>query len=146
MNKKDLTPQFTWDTETGMATCILTDGKSVYVGSAKCCYKDKDMQNEKTGCEIALMRAEINYFQSIKDNELIPALNVLKGIQFSLNQCETDSKSKSIVQKKIHKIENDLAVVRYLIIEKEQSLTDYIAAKDTFYKQIRKNRKKGKFS
>ena len=129
-----------------MATCILTDGKSVYVGSAKCCYKDKDMQNEKTGCEIALMRAEINYFQSIKDNELIPALNALKGIQFSLNQCETDSKSKSIVQKKIHKIENDLAVVRYLIIEKEQSLTDYIAAKDTFYKQIRKNRKKGKFS
>lgn len=146
MNKKDLTPQFTWDTETGMATCILTDGKSVYVGSAKCCYKDKDMQNEKTGCEIALMRAEINYFQSIKDNELIPALNALKGIQFSLNQCETDSKSKSIVQKKIHKIENDLAVVRYLLIEKEQSLTDYIAAKDTFYKQIRKNRKKGKFS
>ena len=146
MNKKDLTPQFTWDTETGMATCILTDGKSVYVGSAKCCYKDKDMQNEKTGCEIALMRAEINYFQSIKDNELIPALNALKGIQFSLNQCETDSKSKSIVQKKIRKIENDLAVVRYLIIEKEQSLTDYIAAKDTFYKQIRKNRKKGKNS
>ena len=146
MNKKDLTPQFTWDTETGMATCILTDGKSVYVGSAKCCYKDKDMQNEKTGCEIALMRAEINYFQSIKDNELIPALNALKGIQFSLNQCETDSKSKSIVQKKIHKIKNDLAVVRYLLIEKEQSLTDYIAAKDTFYKQIRKNRKKGKFS
>ena len=146
MNKKDLTPQFTWDTEIGMATCILTDGKSVYVGSAKCCYKDKDMQNEKTGCEIALMRAEINYFQSIKDNELIPALNALKGIQFSLNQCETDFKSKSIVQKKIHKIENDLAVVRYLIIEKEQSLTDYIAAKDTFYKQIRKNRKKGKFS
>lgn len=146
MNKKDLTPQFTWDTKTGMATCILTDGKSVYVGSAKCCYKDKDMQNEKTGCEIALMRAEINYFQSIKDNELIPALNALKGIQFSLNQCETDSKSKSIVQKKIYKIENDLAVVRYLIIEKEQSLTDYIAAKDTFYKQIRKNRKKGKFS
>lgn len=97
MNKKDLTPQFTWDTKTGMATCILTDGKSVYVGSAKCCYKDKDMQNEKTGCEIALMRAEINYFQSIKDNELIPALNALKGIQFSLNQCETDSKSKSIV-------------------------------------------------
>ena len=146
MNKKDLTPQFNWDAETGIATCILTDGKSVYVGSAKCCYEDKDMQNEKTGCEIALMRAEINYFQSIKDNELIPALNALKGIQFSLNQCETDSKSKFIVQKKIHKIENDLAVIRYLIIEKEQSLTDYIAAKDIFYKQIRKNRKKDKFS
>ena len=143
MNKKDLTPKFGWDSETGMATCILTDGKSVYIGSAKCCYKDKDMQNEKTGCEIALMRAEINYFQGVKKNELIPSLNALKEIQFTLNQCNTDSKSKEIVRRKIHRIENDLAVVRYLIAEKEQSLTEYISAKDAFYKQVRKNRKKG---
>ncbi|MDV3428508.1 MAG: hypothetical protein LIR50_16060 [Bacillota bacterium] len=140
--KDNLKPQFTWDEESGVATCILTDGKEVYIGVAKCCDIDRDMMNEKTGCEIALKRATINYYKSVRNHELIPSLNTLKGIEFTLKTGNYDSKSLSVIQKKINKIQQDLDIIKYLLIEQKESLTEYISAKDDFYKQVRKNREK----
>lgn len=143
--KDNLEPKFIWDEETGVSTCVLTDGKDIYLGTAKCKEIDRDMMNEKTGCEIASMRAEIEYFKKLRDNELTPALNALKGVLFTLEHSEkSDEYSKEIIRRQIHRIKNDLAVVRYLKAEKEQALTDYIAAKTDFYNRIRKNREKGK--
>jgi ribosomal protein L29 len=143
--KDNLAPKFMWDKETGVSTCILTDGKSVYLGTAKCKDADRDMMNEKTGCEIAFIRAEIEYFKKLRDNELTPALNALKGVLFTLEHSnESNDYSKKVIQRQIHKIKNDLAVVRYLKAEREQTLTDYIAAKTDFYNRVRKNREQGK--
>ncbi len=144
--KKGKEPSFYYDESTGVTNCVLTDGKRSYLGCARCSTIDKDMQNEKTGCTIALMRAEINYYTSVRDDELIPSLNALKGILFSFEQCYINLDAKKIVQRRIHKIENDLATIRYMINSKEQELTQYIKDKDTFYKQVRKNREKAKES
>ena len=91
--KNNIKPQFNWDEKIGVATCILTDGKEVYIGTAKCCKVDHDMMNEKTGCEIALKRATINYYKSIRDHELLPSLNTLKGIAFTFKNCNYDIKT-----------------------------------------------------
>jgi hypothetical protein len=76
---------------------------------------------------------------------LTPALNALKGVLFTLEHSnESNDYSKKVIQRQIHKIKNDLAVVRYLKAEREQTLTDYIAAKTDFYNRVRKNREQGK--
>lgn len=141
--KNNPKPKFSWDEETGVSTCILSDNKNVYVGTAKCCDYDRDMMNEKTGCEIALKRATINYYKSIRDHELIPALRALKGVAFTLKNCNQNFESQQIVQRQINRINTDLNLIRGLIFEEQESLNDYLVAKDTFYKQIRANREKG---
>ena len=55
-------PVFEWHPEDGIAICRIEDRDHIiYEGKAKCHEDDKDMMNEKTGCEIALMKALIKY-------------------------------------------------------------------------------------
>lgn len=69
-------PIFEWDEESGLASCILTDGQHYYTGIAQCHYDDADMKSEKTGCEIAFRRAKIHAMQDYK-NELKIKLSAL---------------------------------------------------------------------
>lgn len=142
--KNNPKPNFSWDEKDGMAICVLSDGKDVYIGTARCCEEDRDMMNEKTGCEIALKRAMIEYYRNIRDHELIPALNALKGIAFTFKNCKQNHDSQQIIQRQIYKINSDLKLIKGLILEEQKSLNDYLVAKDTFYKQIRANRQKDK--
>ena len=75
---KNLEPQFYWDPETGLSTCILSDGTNTYIGQAHCSETDQDMKSEKTGWEISHTRAEINKLKSYIKDELKPRLRGLK--------------------------------------------------------------------
>ena len=50
-------PIFSWNEETGTASCILGSNEKIYTGFAQCHPDDADMKGEKTGCEIAFRRA-----------------------------------------------------------------------------------------
>ena len=68
-------PEFSWEEETGVAICVLTDEKGrVFVGEATCHSQDTDMKSERTGCELAFRRAKLQYLRTIRDSELKPAL------------------------------------------------------------------------
>ena len=77
-------PIFHWDEETGVSSCILSDGERVYTGFAHCHPNDEDMKGEKTGCEIALRRAKIAALRGYRD-ELKIRLSALNQYYHSMN-------------------------------------------------------------
>lgn len=137
------TPQFFFDAESGRTTCILTDGKHEFIGEAYCCDEDRDMMSEKTGCAISLMRAEIEYYIHMRDNEILPVLAALKHLYACISHGSNFnalSHENVLLRRQIHQKESDLTVVRQLLTEKKQELKTIIAEKDKFYKRIRANR------
>lgn len=134
-------PLFSW--QDGEAICVLNDGKKVFYGAASCHPNDEDMMNEKTGCEIAMRRAELKYYRYCRDN-LKERLAALKQLYYTMNRSKyfnENSYENKMLQRQIRMIELDLATVREMIADGEQSLRTYIAEKDKFYNKIRKNRK-----
>lgn len=136
-------PQFSWDQENGTAVCILSDGNNAFVGMAICDAEDQDMKSEKTGCQIALWRAEIKYYLHLKENEIKPALRALKQVYYTMKHSthfNPNSYENKMLWRQIHQKELDLTVVNKMLTEKKTSLKDYLDEKQKFYKKIRKNR------
>lgn len=138
-------PIFTWDEETGIASCIVEGNKYIAVGNASCHPDDADMKSEKTGCEIAYRRAVIDGLRTYRDCELKPALAALKQLYYSMNKSKRfneKSYENIMLQRQIRQKEFDLSTVNDMINNKQESLRTLIREKDEFYKQIRKNRQK----
>ena len=136
-------PQFSFDAESGRTTCTLTDGTNFFIGEAYCCEKDRDMMSEKTGCAIALMRAEIKYYIHMRDNEILPALKAMKH----LYACISNSKKFNefayenvMIRRQIQHLTTDLTVVRQMLNDEKQELKTLLREKDLFYKRVRANR------
>lgn len=137
-------PIFSWDAETGTASCILSDGEKVFTGFAKCHPDDADMCGEKTGCEIALRRAKINALRGYRD-ELKIAAKTLNQLYYSMNQSTRFNKKSyenRMIQRQIRQINFDLATTKEMIVSEQESLRAYIKSKDVFYTQTRKRRQK----
>lgn len=60
-------PKFFFDPEAGSSLCIITARNKTFIGTAQCLDKDRDMMNEKTGCEIAYHRAILRSLRDYKD-------------------------------------------------------------------------------
>jgi hypothetical protein len=135
-------PIFSWDEETGTASCILTDGKKTYTGIAMCHPDDEDMKGEKTGCEIALRRANIDVLKAYRD-ELKTKLAALNQLYYSMKH-STHFNEKSyenrMLQRQIRMTNFDLTVIKEDIATEQQNLREYILKKDIFYKQTRQRR------
>ena len=136
-------PIFEWDSETGKATCVLSDGKKTYTGYAECHEDDRDMMSLKTGCEIALKRAEIQVLRAYRD-ELKIRLSALNQYYHSMNMSHRfneKSYENRMLQRQIRMISFDLTTIKEEIATREQDVLSYIAEKEKFYKRIRHNRK-----
>lgn len=137
-------PQFDWDEEAKIATCILTYGENVFVGTAQCHPEDYDMCNSKTGLKIAHTRATIKYYVHIRDYEIKPALKALNKLysemKYSKKFDEASYEAKSL-KKHIYRTKVDLATIQELIENTKNNLNTYISDKESFYKRIRSNRK-----
>lgn len=130
-------PIFNWDEETGVASCILSDGEKVYTGFAQCHPDDEDMKGQKTGCEIAFRRAKINALRGYRD-ELKIQLKALNQLFYSMNKSKKfNSKSyeNRMLQRQIRMINFDLTTTKEMIASEEQNLRAYIKSKDVFYVQ-----------
>ena len=139
-------PLYTWDPNTGTASCIIEYDGLTFCGIAKCHPNDEDMQSEKVGMYIAELRAKIKFMQyqkridRAKDDEI-------KNLLFSMDRSKHfDCNSYAV--KRLYKhlkaamleVEND----RKLIEDYRIEIKRYIDTKDIFYKYIRRNREKDK--
>jgi hypothetical protein len=138
-------PEYYWDEETGVAGCILTDSNDkTYTGTAFCAEEDQDMKSEKTGCTIAAYRAEIDYYKSMRDNEIKPGLKALRQLYYSINTSKNfDEKSycARMLKRQIRQYETDLAVVNDLLASAKQDLKTFLADKEKAYSSFRRMRK-----
>ena len=132
-------PIFNWDEETGVASCILSDGEKVYTGFAQCHPDDEDMKGQKTGCEIAFRRAKINTLRGYRD-ELKIRLSTLKQLYYTMNKSKhfnPKSYENRMLQRQIRMINFDLDTVKEILATEEQNLREYLKNKDDFYVKTR---------
>lgn len=127
-----------------VSTCTILDGHNIFVGTAFCHEDDADMVSERTGLFIAEGRAIIKRYQHIKNNQLKPAIQILKHLENNLRQSKYfNEKSHDFVmlQRQIRIKEEELDVIEQQIAMEKQGLKDYIAQKDKLYTKIRKGQK-----
>ena len=135
-------PIFEWDEETNTAGCILSDGEHYFTGLAVCHPDDIDLCSQKTGYEIALRRARIEYLKFYRDTLKIQ-LGSLKQFYYSISHSKKfNSKSYEVkmLYKHIDRLEFDLNYARELISTERQELYNFINTKEKLYQKIRKLR------
>ena len=134
-------PEFTWDEENKIATCVLTDEKKrVFVGEASCHENDLDMASERTGCELAFRRAKLQYLRTVRDADIKPALKALKhlyGCMAHSTKFSAKSYEAKTIRKHIHQLEFELATIKEMIAYEYQGITDYIKGKEKIYIRLR---------
>lgn len=116
----------------------------IFSGQASCAPEDMEFMNDRTGENIAIMRAEIEYLKFVRDCELIPQLEALKELHYSFNGNKNYSENSleaRRIRKHMYMKEADLVSVRLMLAAKRQELKDYFAAKDKSYQIIRNYRK-----
>lgn len=136
-------PVFSWDAEDGSALCIIQSRDKTYYGVATCHPNDRDMMSEKTGCEIAYMRACLMSLRGVKD-ELKTELKGLKKYYHSINTSKYFNPESYEVRRLIfhmEHIEADIAALKILIQEQRKNIQEFISRKEKFYEKIRRNRK-----
>ena len=140
-------PIFTWDEETGIATCELSgiDGMK-FIGKATCHNDDLDMKSQHTGYELAFRRAEIEAYRYYR-NILKSQLDALKQLYYSMKHSgnfNEKSYENYMLQRQIKLKEIDINEVKTMLIEKRLGITEIIASKEALYQQLRKLRNKNK--
>ncbi len=139
-------PIMYWDENLGLAQCVIIakDG-SVHVGSAVCSPNDQDMKSEKTGCEIAHMRANIAYLRYVRDTEIKPELKSLKKFWNTINKSkyyDAESYPVQMLLRSIQRYENDLDEINDEIQMEKFNLKTFMEQKSIFYEKVRNLRKK----
>lgn len=140
-------PMFEWNPETGTATCVLTDGNNIFLGIATCGPDDQDMMSEKTGCQIALFRAKIDFLKHVRDNELKPRLAALKQLYYSMNKSKHFNEKAyetKMLCRQIYLTQSDLDMIKEDIVQTKEELKAYLNGKAEFYKKVRESRQKDK--
>ena len=134
-------PDFSWDEENKIATCILTDEKGrIFVGESTCHPEDYDMASERTGCELAYRRAKIEHLRTVRDADIKPALAALRHLYACMvhsTHFEANSYEAKTIRKHIRQTEFDLATIKEMIAYEYQGITEYIKGKDKIYRHIR---------
>lgn len=131
-----------WDSENGIATCILTDRGARYIGTAHCHDQDKDFCSEKTGLEIAEKRAMLKLAKKFKNDTLIKyeTLKRMYNILANNGKVPEGSYELEVIKREM------AATYSYYLMYKEgiramyQELDEYIKNKATIYSILRRNR------
>ena len=129
-----------WDQEAGTAYCIIEYNGQKFGGYASCHPDDIPFLSPLTGGYIAECRADIKYYQHIKNNELYPQIKALKHL-LNMIQQNKNYNPKSMEIKKLYKEielkEKELTDIKEKIQEMKTSLNDYIEAKEKIHNRIR---------
>lgn len=138
------TPEFEYSEELGLTTCILKDkitGRE-FIGVAQCHDDDMDMCNEKTGCEIAFLRATIEFYKYMVEICNFQ-LQSLKQLYYSMNlskKFSPKSYEAKMLYRQIKLKEEDLELARQLREDTRKALKNYLSDKDVVYNKIRSRR------
>lgn len=134
---------YSFNKETGAATVEIISGDLGFVGMACCHDDDMDFMSEKTGLQIAEVRAEIDFLRHIRDNELIPAIKALQHLQDTMKTSKhynKDSYEATMLRRQIAIKKNELVAVKEEIARSRQFLTAYIHGKEELYTKLRKGK------
>ena len=137
-------PIFSWDPEDGSALCIIHDREKTYYGMASCHPDDIDMMSEKTGCELAYMRACLMSLKSVRE-EFKAELKGLKKYYYSMNTSKwfnPEGYEARRLFSHMGLLEADIAALKTLIEEQNNNIQEFIKNKGEFYKKIRRNRER----
>lgn len=140
-------PVFNYNEHRGTTICTISDGQNTFIGKAKCHPDDRDYMSEFTGCEIAERRAKIKILQHIKNNQIIPQIQVYEHlISTMLNSKQLNPQSYEF--KRI-KAEYDNLLAQYTTIKEkikdsQNKLKEYLANREKVNKFIRLKKTKEK--
>ena len=135
---------YLYDKDSGVSTYIIEYEGQYFTGIAHCAPEDADMQNEKTGINIAQRRAIIKLFQ-YRRNELKHKLAALNQLYYSVNKSkkyDSHGYMENMLEHQRQQIQDELNLMKDALKDEQQDLQQYLKNKDEFYKRIRTNRKK----
>ena len=134
---------YKFDSERGIATVYILSGDLSFIGMAKCHKDDEDFMSEKTGLQIAEVRAEINFLKHIRDNELKPAIKVLEHLHNNMKTSKhynKESYEATMLRRQVAIKKNELTAVIEEIDRSKKFLTSYINSKEELYTKLRKGK------
>lgn len=135
---------YLYDKDSGVSTYIIEYEGQYFTGIAHCAPDDADMQNEKTGINIAQRRAIIKLFQ-YRRNELKHKLAALNQLYYSVNKSkkyDSHGYMENMLEHQRQQIQDELKLMKNALKDEQEELKQYIDNKDKFYKRVRANRKK----
>ena len=135
---------YLYDKDSGVSTYIIEYEGQYFTGIAHCAPEDADMQNEKTGINIAERRAIIKLFQ-YRRNELKHKLAALNQLYYSVNKSkkyDSHGYMENMLEHQRQQIQDELDLMKNTLKNEQQNLQQYLKNKDEFYKHIRANRNK----
>lgn len=138
-------PLFSWEQETGIASCTIRYKDFIFTGYAMCSPEDEDMKSKLTGQDIAYRRALIKYLIHVRDCELKPAIAALKQYYYTMKHSKYfKENSYEIIRfnKHLKSYEENLQSIKEEILEEKIALQRLILTKDAYYNKIREKRKK----
>lgn len=148
MKRKNKKPNTIWNEELGVASCYLVDKyENTFIGTAVCHSEDKDFKSEKIGCEIACIRAEINYLKYIKNYEIAKEIKTLKHFLSTIEQSKKynpDLYENKMLRKAIENKELEYEALKEMIQKKENELSEYLKNKAILHEKLRKMRNRDK--
>ena len=135
---------YLYDKDSGISTYIIEYEGQYFTGIAHCALEDKDMQNEKTGINIAQRRAIIKLFQ-YRRNELKHKLAALNQLYYSVNKSkkyDSHGYMENMLEHQRQQIQEELNTMKDALKDEQEDLQLYLKNKNEFYKKIRANRNK----
>ena len=135
---------YLYDKDSGVSTYIIEYEGQYFTGIAHCAPEDVDMQNEKTGINIAQRRAIIKLFQ-YRRNELKHKLTALNQLYYSVNKSKkynSHGYMENMLEHQRQQTQDELNLMKDALKNEQEELKRYIDNKDKFYKRIRANRNK----
>lgn len=135
---------YLYDKDSGVSTYIIEYEGQYFTGIAHCAPEDADMQNEKTGINIAQRRAIIKLFQ-YRRNELKHKLAALNQLYYSVNKSkkyDSHGYMENMLEHQRQQIQDELNLMKDALKDEQQNLQQYLKNKDEFYRRIRTNRNK----
>ena len=135
---------YLYDKDSGISTYLIEYEGQYFTGIAHCAPEDADMQNEKTGINIAQRRAIIKLFQ-YRRNELKHKLAALNQLYYSVNKSkkyDLHGYMENMLEHQRQQVQEELNLMKDALKNEQQDLQQYLKNKDEFYKRIRANRNK----
>ena len=133
----------TFNYQSGKSICIIEYKGISFCGEAKCHPQDEDFESERTGLQIAEIRANIKVLQFRRDTEIKPQIKILthllKNIQSSKNH-NPKAYESIMIKKQLKALNADLAEINKVIADEKAYLKNYIDKKDAFYIKLRTKR------
>ena len=133
----------TFSYQDGKSICAIEYKGISFLGEAKCHEQDNDFKSEKTGLQIAEIRANIKLLQFRRDTEIKPQIKILKHLLHNIqsSQYHNPKVYESImIKKQLKALNADLNEINGIIHDEKKYLKDYIDKKDDFYNKIRAKR------